>query len=195
MYHVQSCCNKYLLSKTLRGAIVTKLPQKVLLTNQAELRSANFHQAMAKEKPLDPERAARKAEKKANKKEAKRSETDGVHKPSQKEKKTKDKTSIDVDAGTMQATTELLSTLEAEKPGTVVVKEDDEKLDVKVKIQPLLGALVPFAHPLADEKVAKKVLRSVKKGMNHDDPKGFSLPPRLIRFSSGWKFIYKKRLT
>ncbi len=30
-----------------------------------------------------------------------------------------------------------------------------------------VGALVPFAHPLADEKVAKKVFRGVKKGECH----------------------------
>ena len=119
---------------------------------------------MAKEKPVDPERAARKAEKRA-KKEAKRSETNGVHKSSKKEKKSKDKTPIDVDAENIQTTTKLLNALEAEKPGTVIVKEDDGKLEVKVKVQPLLGALVPFAHPLAEEKMGKKVLKSVKKGM------------------------------
>ena len=107
---------------------------------------------MAKEKPVDPERAARKVEKRAEK-EAKRSETNGVHKQSKKEKKNKDRPPIDVDAENVQTTTKLLNSLEAEKPGTVIVKEHDDKLDVKVKIQPLLGALVPFAHPLADEKV------------------------------------------
>lgn len=44
----------------------------------------------------------------------------------------------------------------------VVVKDvdsDDEKPSV------LLGALVPFANPLADEKQQKKVLKTVKKCM------------------------------
>ncbi|KAL9632293.1 MAG: hypothetical protein Q9164_005407 [Protoblastenia rupestris] len=121
---------------------------------------------MAKEKPLDPEKAARKAEKKAQK-EKKRSETDGVHKSSsssKKEKKSKDKTIIDVDKENIETTTKLLNTLETEAPGTVVVKDDTGDLEVKVKTKPLLGALVPFAHPLADEKVGKKVLKSVKKG-------------------------------
>ncbi|KAL9132141.1 MAG: hypothetical protein Q9217_000075 [Psora testacea] len=117
---------------------------------------------MAKEKPLDPERAARKAEKKAKKE--KRSETDGVHKSSSKKKhKTKDK-AIDADKESVEATTKPLNTLEAEKPGTVVVKEDDgDTMEVKLKTKPLLGALVPFANPLADEKVGKKVLKNVKK--------------------------------
>ena len=119
---------------------------------------------MAKEKPVDPEQAARKAEKKA-KKEAKRSETNGVHKSHKKEKKkNSEKAPIDVDAENIQATTKVLNTLEAEQPGSVVVKEDGGDMEVKVKKQPLLGALVPFAHPLAEEKVAKKVLKSVKKG-------------------------------
>ena len=118
---------------------------------------------MAKEKPEDPDRAARKAEKKAKKE--KRSETDGVHKPSKKEKKPKDK-AIDVDKENVETTTKLLNTLEAEKPGTVVMKEGaDGEMEVKVKTKPLLGALVPFAHPLADEKVGKKVLKCVKKGI------------------------------
>lgn len=120
---------------------------------------------MAKEKPVDPERAAHKAEKKA-KKEAKRSETNGVHKSHKKGKQGTEKAPLDVDAENMQATTTLLNALEAEKPGTVVVKEDDGDLEVKVKKQPLVGALVPFAHPLAGEKVGKKVLKSVRKGQS-----------------------------
>ena len=116
---------------------------------------------MAKEKPTDPAKAAHKAEKKAKKE--KRSETDGVHKSSKKDKKAKDK-AIDADKENTETTTKLLNTLETEKPGTVIVKEDDGDIEIKVKAKPLLGALVPFAHPMADEKVGKKVLKSVKKG-------------------------------
>ena len=111
---------------------------------------------MAKEKSADKE------ERKKEKKE-KRSERDGVHKSSKKDKKEKKISSAAEDAN---VTTALLNHLEAEKPGSVVVKEDGD-LQVKVKSAPLLGALVPFANPLADEKVGKKVLKSIKKGKDN----------------------------
>lgn len=41
--------------------------------------------------------------------------------------------------------------------------EDSEKKTSTNDIKPI-GALVPFANPLADEKVGKKVFKSVKKG-------------------------------
>ena len=124
---------------------------------------------MAKEKPFDPEREARKAAK-AAKKEAKLSDTNGVHKSKSdrkggKEKKEKKEKQIEAEAADVEVTTKLLNTLEDTKPGTVAIKEDTGDLQIKVKSAPLLGALVPFANPLADEKVGKKVLRSVKKGM------------------------------
>lgn len=43
------------------------------------------------------------------------------------------------------------------------VVSDEEMEDVKKAVRPI-GALVPFANPLADEKIAKKVFRGVKKG-------------------------------
>lgn len=167
---------------------------------------------MAKEKPAaDAEEKRLKKEKKEQKK---RSETDGVRKPSstkkeksdKKAKKHKDpssKTKTDkgetrngeangggeikkeeedaaaADADDMMMTTQLLNTLEAEKPGSVVVKEQDGDVDVKVKTV-LRGALVPFANPLADEKVGKKVLKGVKRGMYPF----FPLPLPLSIFSS-----------
>lgn len=73
------------------------------------------------------------------------------------------------DADDMMMTTQLLNTLEAEKPGSVVVKEQDGDVDVKVKTV-LRGALVPFANPLADEKVGRKVLKGVKRGIYHLPP-------------------------
>lgn len=106
---------------------------------------------------------------KKEKKEKRSTEENGVKK-SKKDKK--DKSSKDV-------TTSLLNTLEAEKPGSVAVQENgdvvvavavkdaegDVDMDAKeVGERPLLGALVPFANPLADEKTGKKVLKSVKKG-------------------------------
>ncbi|KAL8942910.1 MAG: hypothetical protein Q9216_001385 [Gyalolechia sp. 2 TL-2023] len=66
----------------------------------------------------------------------------------------------------VQMTTELLNSLEKENPGSVMVKGDGGDVEVKVKRveKPLLiGALVPFAHPLADEKVGRKVLKGVKR--------------------------------
>ncbi|KAL8844985.1 MAG: hypothetical protein Q9176_000657 [Flavoplaca citrina] len=138
---------------------------------------------MSKEKPLTPAEALRKQDKKEKKAlKEKRSETDGVTKKSKKEKdpgskkerkEKKDKPAteplttndepIAAAVEDVEMTTQLLNTLESEKPGTVVVKDETGDLEIKVKEKPLLGALVPFAVPLADEKVQKKVLKGVKK--------------------------------
>lgn len=99
-----------------------------------------------------------KDKKEKKEKKEKRSEKDGVHK-SKKDKKEKKPT----ENGDVVA--KLLDTLEEEKPGTVAIKENGV-VEVKVKAAPPVGALVPFANPLADEKVGKKVLKSVKKGMD-----------------------------
>ena len=121
---------------------------------------------MAKEKSTDKE------EKKHSKKEKKEkhSEADSGVKKTKKEKKEKKvkrengQEPIAAEAEDVKMTTELLNTLEEEKPGSVVVKDGGD-LQVTVKSAPLLGALVPFANPLADEKTGKKVLKSVKKGI------------------------------
>jgi len=110
---------------------------------------------MAKEKST--EKVERKKETKASKE--KRSDKDGVHK-SKKDKKEKKTAAAAED---VEVTTKLLNTLESQKPGSVAVKEEGE-VQVKIKAVPLIGALVPFANPLADEKVGKKLLKSVKKG-------------------------------
>lgn len=110
---------------------------------------------MAKEKSVEKEE--RKKDTKAPKE--KRSEKDGVHK-SKKDKKEKKTAAAAED---VEVTTKLLNTLDSQKPGSVAVKEEGE-LHVKIKAVPLIGALVPFANPLADEKVGKKLLKSVKKG-------------------------------
>ena len=110
---------------------------------------------MAKEKS-EKDKEERKREKKEKKE--KRSEKDGVHK-SKKEKKVKEAALAEND----NVATKLLNKLEEEKPGSMAMKENGN-VEVKVKTAPLLGALVPFANPLADEKVGKKVLKSVKKG-------------------------------
>ena len=116
---------------------------------------------MAKEKPTNPEKEAKKLAK--AEKKAKRSETDGVHKPKSDKKDKKEKKTAAA-ASDKEVTTMLLNTLEETKPGSVAIKEEDGDVKVKVKLEPLLGALVPFANPLADEKAGKKVLKSVKKG-------------------------------
>ena len=116
---------------------------------------------MAKEKTKDPEKEAKKLAK--AEKKAKRSETDGVHK-SKSDKKEKKEKKIATSASDAEVTTKLLNTLEEVQPGSAAVKEQNGDVKVKVKVEALLGALVPFANPLADEKTGKRVLKSVKKG-------------------------------
>lgn len=98
-----------------------------------------------------------KSEKKDKKeKKERRSEIDGVKKP-KKEKKSK------LNGDNVAAAFEEV-TKETEAPAletkALVVQESSGEIAVKP-----VGALVPFANPLADEKVAKKVLKSVKKGL------------------------------
>ena len=133
---------------------------------------------MAKEPPLDAEKAAAKAAKKAAKKE-KRSDTDGVHKSKSSRSKSKtngdhaeEAAAIDVETATISTTTHLLNKLESEKPGTAIIK-DDEAMKIDVQTSPPQGALVPFAQPLAEEKVSKKVLKSVKRGKYPRPPSPF----------------------
>jgi H/ACA ribonucleoprotein complex subunit 2 len=96
-----------------------------------------------------------KSEKKEKKeKKEKRSETDGVKK-SKKEKKSK------LSDDNIAAAIEHVSNGAAE-PTDLVAEVANEHED-SIKTKPV-GALVPFANPLADEKVTKKVLKSVKKG-------------------------------
>ena len=95
-----------------------------------------------------------KSEKKDKKeKKEKRSESDGVKK-SKKEKKSK------LNDDNIAAAIEEVSKQNGESSALVV----KEAASGEIAIKPT-GALVPFANPLADEKVTKKVLKSVKKGM------------------------------
>ena len=93
-----------------------------------------------------------KVEKKdrAEKKE-KRAEKDGVHKVKKEKKEKKDKTAL-VDAVKKEIVSEPMEGLEQ----TTAVAEVDAVVPI--------GALVPFANPLVEDKQAKKVLKSVKKG-------------------------------
>lgn len=101
-----------------------------------------------------------KVEKKdrAEKKE-KRAEKDGVHKVKKEKKEKKDKTAL-VDAVEKEIDSEAMEGLE---PTSAVVKAEVE-VDAVVAVP--VGALVPFANPLVEDKQAKKVLKSVKKGMH-----------------------------
>ena len=101
-------------------------------------------------------------EKEEKKKKKKRSEEEGVHKKDKKEKKVKR------EALAERALNEIRSASAA-----VEAKSDDDEagettvVEVGATSKEVLrpvGALVPFANPLADEKVAKKVFKSVKKG-------------------------------
>ena len=96
-----------------------------------------------------------KSEKSKEKKE-KHSGTDGVKK-SKKDKKSK--LNGDSVAAALEETLKQSEYVVIEKKVVAV-----EELNGEVTLKPV-GALVPFANPLADEKVAKKVLKSVKKGM------------------------------
>jgi hypothetical protein len=100
-------------------------------------------------------------EKEEKKKKTKRSDENGVHKS--KDKKDKKEKKADREALAERALNEIKSA------PAVQPKSDDEgeiaETDAAAKevLRPV-GALVPFANPLADEKVAKKVFKSVKKG-------------------------------
>ncbi|EKV06270.1 HMG-like protein, putative [Penicillium digitatum] len=99
-----------------------------------------------------------KVEKKdrAEKKE-KRAEKDGVHKAKKEKKEKKDKTAL-VDAVEKEIVSEAMEGLE--QTGVVAVKGEGE---VDAAVDRPVGALVPFANPLVEDKQAKKVLKSVKK--------------------------------
>ena len=111
---------------------------------------------MAEDKKEVKEKKSKKD--KDGKKKEKRSDKDGVRK-SKKDKKVKTATNGD-------AATALLETLDVEKRDVQKVVMAEDHVDVVMRDEPPIGALVPFANPLADDKVQKKVLKSVRKGMH-----------------------------
>lgn len=111
---------------------------------------------MAKDKS-DKEKKKEKKEKK----EKKRSETDGVHKH-KKDKKEKKHSSALADAVEKELTTQVLEGLEKAQAEEVIANGHTE--ETKSAEPRPVGALVPFANPLVEDKTAKKVLKSVKKG-------------------------------
>ena len=99
-------------------------------------------------------------EKKREKKEKKRSETDGIHKH-KKEKKNSSNLSDTVEK---ELTTKVLDGLEKIEALEKAVNGNTTEIEAKKMESRPVGALVPFANPLAEDKVAKKILKNVKKG-------------------------------
>ncbi|KAJ5247459.1 L30e-like protein [Penicillium chermesinum] len=102
-----------------------------------------------------------KEKKRAEKKE-KRSEKDGVSKPKKEKKDKKDKAAL-ADAVEKQITSQVIEGLEKAIPEGVTAKGEIDIDVVDAPAERPIGALVPFAEPLVEDKQAKKVLKSVKK--------------------------------
>lgn len=112
---------------------------------------------MAKEDPSKEERRRAKKEKK----EKRLVEEAGVQKAKKKEKDKKKKSSK------TSVSDPVLEALEKDDKIASGPTVEEGLLEEEVKPTSLprpIGALVPFANPLADEKVAKKCFRSIKKG-------------------------------
>ncbi|KAE8143320.1 50S ribosomal protein L30e-like protein [Aspergillus pseudotamarii] len=92
-------------------------------------------------------------------KKEKRSEKEGVHKSKKDKKEKKDKTAL-ADAVEQELTTKVLDGIDNAVAAEATADVETEVMDVDVRP---VGALVPFAQPLVEDKSAKKVLKSVKK--------------------------------
>lgn len=129
----------------------------------SSIKSRRVPLTISHDRPTIPKQAHKMAKDKSEKKDKKekkekRSEVDGVKK-SKKDKKTK-LSPENIEAAEL-AVTEFAEDVQAPKKMEVeIVKDTSGELVAKP-----VGALVPFAAPLADDKIAKKVLKSVKKGM------------------------------
>ncbi|KAK5096136.1 snoRNA-binding protein [Lithohypha guttulata] len=136
---------------------------------------------MAKDSSLSKEerRAARKAAKSESTSTLVEPAGISKEKSSKKEKKSKDKKKAEIaekmlnelekaDGAVVEVKgdgkREVLVNGNVGKDGEVVSEDEDEtmQIDEKGAVRPI-GALVPFANPLADEKVGKKVFKGVKK--------------------------------
>ena len=105
-----------------------------------------------------------KVEKKEKRdKKEKRSEKDGVHKSSKKDKKEKKDKTVLAGAVEQEWTSKVVDgfdrAVSAEKSNGV-----EAEGEMEVDGGRPVGAVVPFANPLVEDKSAKKVLKSVKKG-------------------------------
>ena len=128
---------------------------------------------MAKEKDTSLSKEERKAARKAEKKGTKEKlvEDAGVKKVKSDKKEKKEKRKVLAEKALNEVEGQKEKKLKKEESED----EDDEASDVDVKdadseeaqtttLSRPVGALVPFANPLADDKVSKKVFKSVKKG-------------------------------
>ena len=99
---------------------------------------------------------------KEEKKKKKRSDEDGVHKSSDKKDKKEKKAKREAlaEKALNEIQTAATQDVKSDEEGDVAEAEAESKQVLRP-----VGALVPFANPLADEKVAKKVFKSVKKGV------------------------------
>ncbi|KAI8963760.1 L30e-like protein [Daldinia sp. FL1419] len=95
---------------------------------------------------------------KKEKKDKKRSEADGVTKTKKDKKDKKDKKEKLKSA----VNAALDDQLDVDTSASVTVVKDGEEKVAKVLV-PVVGALVPFAKPLADEKGTKKIMKTVRK--------------------------------
>lgn len=132
---------------------------------------------MAKSQPENEskeERRARKAEKKAGK-----VDSGAISKPKsdKKDKKERKSREVLVERGlnevngsanvkrVKKASSDDDDDEENEIEETEVTKTESKSKKNSLANRPV-GALVPFAHPLAEDKVSKKVFKAVKRGMN-----------------------------
>jgi H/ACA ribonucleoprotein complex subunit 2 len=128
---------------------------------------------MAKETPTlskDERRAL-----KAAKKEAKASKPEGVTKPEKKDKKEKKDKTVLAERALKEIQNGNATTVKGDEGSEEEEEDGQAEEDNEVKGKKIdgtmtttarpIGALVPFANPLADEKVAKKVFKGVKKGV------------------------------
>lgn len=108
---------------------------------------------------------------KKEKKEKKRSEADGVgkvkkDKKDKKDKKEKLKTAVTAALEEQEEPVDAPATVIEEEKKKKTTTTTDVAATAPVAAAPIVGALVPFARPLADEKATKKVMKSVRKGMD-----------------------------
>ncbi|KAI1389856.1 L30e-like protein [Hypoxylon trugodes] len=106
--------------------------------------------------------ATKPEKEKKDKKDKKRSEADGVGKPKKDKKEKKEKK--EKLKNVVNAAIE--DQLQTDNAASVTVVKDGEEKVAKILV-PVVGALVPFAKPLADEKGTKKVMKTVRKAAKH----------------------------
>lgn len=124
---------------------------------------------MAKDKDTTLSKEERKAARKAEKLGTKEKlvEDAGVKKSKsdKKEKKEKRKVLAEKVLNEVEGKKVKKEESDEDEASDVDVKDADSEAVEKATLSRPVGALVPFANPLADEKIAKKVFKSVKKGM------------------------------